>query len=314
MMKKTIAIGLLGLVSLCSSCGSESGESGKRDIVTLPGTGVSVSLPQGILPGPLGTYFTDASGETILQFTAGPAAFNFENKALYKAVFPDPPERLKTAHLTGNLYKRVRVLHGGKWDGWWLSVVRGGSALTVQAMYTGKDAAQFERLKTIFSDLSWDETRLNTELAFGAHIPLQNLHLVSGVFGGLSYTESGQAGDRGASLIVETNPVPPSRGKTLLPAVCAPGIAAAMQKAAYSGPHFLNENGIVACDGWSTETHGPPTYVMFLLMPNGAVLTAIGSGTPEQFRSALLGMQLTRAGQTDSSNHVLSEPRPPPNH
>src|SRR5579862_193887 len=80
----------------------------------------------------------------------------------------------------------------------------------------------------------------------------------------------------------------------------------------YSGPHFLNENGIVACDGWSTETNGPPTYLMFLLMPNGAVLTAIGSGTPEPFRSALLGMQLTRACQTDSSNHTLSDPRPPP--
>jgi hypothetical protein len=34
--------------------------------------------------------------------------------------------------------------------------------------------------------------------------------------------------------------------------------------------------------------------MMFLLLPNGALLEALGTGKPEQFRAALLGIKLTR--------------------
>jgi len=261
---------------------------------TLPGTGLSVTLPTGITPGPLGTYFTDEAGSITVVVLAGPASFNLENDRTYRTIFPDPPEKVEGRHLSGNLYRRTRSQHGGAWDGWWLSAIRGSAVLNVQAMYTAQSGEEFEKLKAMFSSIVWKESEVDSELAFGMTTSVPNRHVVRSGFGPLSFTKDGQPGGSGHSLLLQVMPVASGQGKLVVPAACASGFEAAFQGESYSGPNEIEQDGIVACDAWSSAASGEPRYMAMLLMPNGAVVSAIGKGDPLQFRSSVLKLHATR--------------------
>jgi hypothetical protein len=161
-------------------------------------------------------------------------------------------------------------------------------------MYAGHDTARFEQLKAIFTELSWDERHLDPELAFGAHISVPHLQLMpSRVGAGLAFSASGRLGPDGPDLSVIAIPVPIVRGRTLPRQGCVSAMAR-MFEAGYAGPFELNENGIVACDGWGTEKDGRTKYYSALVLPSGTLLNAVGWGDPDEFRSALLHMHVTR--------------------
>lgn len=300
-MTKIISRLFFVMICVAGAVSAEQAPHSQRVAVSVPGTGVRLTLPLGISAMPLGTYFTDASGETVIQLFGGSGLSNLENNSTYIRLFPDTPEKFSGAHVTGNLYKRTRAKHGGAWDGWWLNVVRGDAVLSVQIMYIGQPGERFERLKALFYDLEWNEREVVTELAFGASISVPKLRLVTGSFGGLNYTENGQAKSSGSELRVMTLPVNASQAKILMPAGCAQSFAAVFKNEPYSGPHYLERNGISFCDAWKPERNGRSRYLALLRMPNGAVLNAIGSGDVDQFRAALLDIRLTRTPSTRTS-------------
>lgn len=269
-------------------------EQPKLREISLKGTGLKMVLPQDIKPMPLGTYLTDELGEIIIQFLAGPAISNQEDNPANRKLFPDPPEKFQGGQISGNLYKRTRKEHGGKWDGWWMCIVRDEVMLNVQVMYIGNSDKKFESLKMFFSDLIWDEQQLDPELAFGASIKLPKSYTLSSAFGSLNYKKSGQNSNSKSNIMIQAVPVTSTQGKKIIPAVCGPGFAAAFHDHTYHGPHFLNENSIVFCDAWSTEKSGRNMYKAMLLMDNGAALSVTGTGDAEIFRKALLNISFTR--------------------
>jgi hypothetical protein len=248
-------------------------------------------MPEGMKPGPIGTYLTNESGTTTVVIIAGPAKFSLENDRTYRTLFSDPPETMPGL---GNLYRRTRAQHGGGWDGWWLSAIRGETVLNVQVSYTGTDPDEFESLKKLFSSIQWREGPSDPELAFGLTTSISDLHVVHDGFGALSFTVDGKAGTRGRSLLLQAMPVPRGTGELVVPGACASGFAASFQGQSYTGPNEIEEKGIVVCDAWSNEGSGNARYMALLLMPSGAVVSVSGSGDPLQMRSAALNLRATR--------------------
>jgi hypothetical protein len=65
------------------------------------GTGVTFVVPANMKPTALGTSFTDASGESIIVFSAGSSARNLEKDKTYMMLFTDAPEVFKNDRIEG---------------------------------------------------------------------------------------------------------------------------------------------------------------------------------------------------------------------
>jgi hypothetical protein len=144
-------------------------------------------------------------------------------------------------------------------------------------MYTGRDKDRFGQLKDMFSDLSWDESQVDAELAFGAHVaPPSHLRLIADAAGGgLGFSENGRSDPPGPSLLIMPIPIPLAKHAAMMqPDKCASLFASSFRAGSYAGPFDVTENGIKACDAW---------------------------GDPDQFRASLMHMSMTRAAQPSSA-------------
>lgn len=287
-MKRPVFIaGLLSLMALWwSACAPAADDLRLGPTSSVSGTGVSIRLPADLKKGPLGTFFTDSYGETIVMVIAGPKDKDPENNPVYKSLYPASPKELYNPAYVARLYRRTRAENGGKWDGWSFHVVGKRSALTVTVMYTGDDPAWFDGLEAIFGSIQWDESKMDSERAFGAHISVPGLKLVEGPIGGLSFSEGGRWGTPVPSLIVEVMPKPKEMATDVVPAICEPGLKNVFKEYPYTGPNMFNEHGIVGCDGWGSGEKARVNYVFMLRTPEGAVLSGIGSDVPENFPAA----------------------------
>ncbi len=258
----------------------------------MPGTGVSVELPPGMVPAAVGTHSVSDSGHTIVNFMAGPRHLGFESDGIHRELLPDGPIEIPGV---GNLYRRTRAEHGGGWDGWWLSIVRGDKALAVQAMYTGDSPDEFARLKDVVSSVRWKEDKLDPQLAFGMTTSVPGLKVAQGGFGGLAFTVDGRLGTRGDNLVLLAMPIPARRIADVYPAGCEPAFAAAFSGQSYEGPNDMGGNGIVGCDAWVTNDEDKTSYAAFVVLPSGrGLLQVMGEGDPAELRASLLDLRLTR--------------------
>jgi hypothetical protein len=274
------------------SCASETVE------VKVPGTGVSMSLPSSMQHGPLGTYYVEPSGQTIVQILVGTKEHEAEKAPLFGRMYPTGPRQIDLGTTQARLYKRTRAENGGGWDGWSYNLSGRESALNVSVMYTGSDADWFDGFEQILETVRWDEQQLDSERSFRAHIAVPGLQLVQRQVGGLWFTADGSPGTGVPSLGVQAMPVTAAQAGQIFPAICETGIAQAFEQGKYSGPHRFESAGIAGCDGWASVEDEKMVYVAILRTADGAVLSAIANLAPknfdatrDSFRGALLQMK-----------------------
>lgn len=270
--------------------------------VKVPGTGVSMSLPASMQRGPLGAYYMEPSGQTIVQILVGRKEHGVEEAPLFGRMYPTGPRRIDLGQTQARLYKRTRAENGGGWDGWSYNVSGRESALNVSVMYTGSDAEWFDSFEQLLETVRWDERELDSERSFQAHISVPGLQLVQRQVGGLRFTADGSPDAGGVpSLGVQAMPVTAAQAGQLFPAICATGIANAFEPGKYSGPHRFESEGIAGCDGWASVEDEKMVYIVILRTADGAILSAIGNLAPknfeatrDSFRAALLQMKRLR--------------------
>jgi hypothetical protein len=102
----------------------------------------------------------------------------------------------------------------------------------------------------------------------------------------------------GPSLLIMPIPIPGAKHAAIMqPDKCASLFASSFRAGSYAGPFDVTENGIKACDAWGVESDGRTKYMSMMVMPNGALLSVMGWGDPDQFRASLMHMSMTRAAQ-----------------
>lgn len=264
----------------------------------VPGTGVSMTLPSAMKRGPIGTYFIEPTGNTVVQIMVGTKEHAVENGQMFKKIYPLEPRQIDRGGKQARLYKRTREDNGGGWDGWSYNLVGKQSALNVSVMYTGSDDEWFGSFERFLETVDWDERQLDSEKSFQAQIVVPGLKMVQKQVGGLSFTTDGAAGDEGSSFVVQTLPVSPAQASQLFPAICDTAIPQSFGEAKYSGPHRFESEDVVGCDGWGKVANGMKLYVVMLRTADGGVVSAIGNLSPgsaepneKSLRAALLQMK-----------------------
>lgn len=262
--------------------------------VVIPGTGLHVVPPPGLQVALAGPTLIDANGETVISFAMNVSRFSLENNPTWRAIYVHPPRVITISSLAGNLYRRTRSEDGGAWDGWMLVVPRGKQTLTVLVTYTGRDADRFEHIPDYLRTISWDDSVPNPELAVGVRLVPMGLHLVTGVFGPLSYTETGEAGASGPSLVIQAMPLPLSKVDSIFPGNCKQVISKSLGDNQFIEPSTVQRQEFAYCEGWNNGA-----YVALGRLSTGALIVAVGTSSSSRFpvslaafRSAMQNLQV----------------------
>jgi hypothetical protein len=252
-----------------------------------PGTGLSVDVPPDLRPTPVGSALIDESGETIILFSGGASQTDLETDPTWRALYRNPPERIKTDFIEGNLYKRTRQNDGGKWDGWFLAVHRGNKSFIVMASYTGTSQEKFERIRKQLTTIRWNDKHIEAEKAMGVQLAPNGLKAVPDVFGALSYNTEGRIGGSGPNILVQLMPIPPAQAPAIVPSGCATVLGNAFAGVPYEGPKIDTSEGFQRCEAWSNQTSKEIRYASLVRTPNNGLLMIVGTSTAEQFKDFL---------------------------
>jgi hypothetical protein len=274
------------LISLAfSGCFVSSNAS--ADPVSIIGTGVTIDVPSTLSRMKIGSFLIDDAGETIIAFTGGETKSNMETDPVWRALYRNPPEKIDTKHIKGNLYKRTRVSDGGKWDGWFLSVPRGGKTLMVSASYTGNSPRDFERIRNHLLTIRWDDENISSEKAMGIHLNTKGLMIVPHIFGGLTYNETGTLEQNGKHIIVAVQPVTALKGEKIFSAGCGAVLNPVFANESHHEPELREKSSIQLCEAWSTGHSQEMRYVSLVKLPNNVLLSVVASSPSNQFAGFL---------------------------
>jgi hypothetical protein len=255
----------------------------------VPGTGVTISVPASFSLAPVGPSFVEPSGQTFIQILIGRKEHATEKGQYFHSLYPVGPIKIENGTTHGRLYKRTRAENGGGWDGWSYNVIGSESALTIAVMYTGADKGWFESFEHIFQSVTWDESKLDSEVSFGAAFSVPGLRVVPRQSGGILYTPNGEPGTPSPSLLIQALPIPPSKAGTVFPSACESAIKKVFIGEPSTGVQMFEGNGISGCDAWSTSSSAKMVYTVLFRTSDGGVLSGIGAmpvETAEQLRLA----------------------------
>jgi len=272
---------------------SQAGEQASVQPETaLPGTGVSIVLPKGIVHPPLGTMYTDERKETVLAIAVARAESNQENNPILRKVYPEPVEDFHNGSLSGKLYKRTRAKDGGGYDGWWLIAVKGDYVLDLKISYSGRDEGEIEKLKEYLSTVKWDGTLGDSEQAFGVKLTIPGMQVVHAGVGAVLYSANGQTGEKQPNLMLMALPGYIAGGADAFHTVCEGARDRMMAGEAASPLRYQAEHGIQTCDTWGGMSLLGQKYSAVAMLPGGGAFIASGTGDPQVFQRALLGLQV----------------------
>lgn len=257
------------------------------DPVSIIGTGVTIDIPSTLTRMKTGSLLIDDAGETILAFAGGKLQVNLENDPLWRALYKNPPEKIATKYIKGNLYKRTRLADGGKWDGWFLSVPRGGQILTVLVSYTGNSPGDFERIRDYLLTIRWNDETISSETAMGIHLNPKGLAVVPHSFGGLTYNETGTFGGSGKNMLVQVTPLTGSKVDKLFSAGCGAILNPVFANEPHHAPALRKKSSTEVCESWSTGNFQQMRYVSLVKLPNKVLLSVIASSPSSQFTQLL---------------------------
>ena len=279
-MKFILSLSIAVLTALATT-------NGYAKPTSFPASGLSIDAPPGLSQTKAGTALIDEAGETIILFSGGVTKSSLETDPTWRMVYRNPPEKIDTKDIQGNLYKRTRVNDGGKWDGWFLSVSRGEKSFVALASYTGNSQDAFERIRKSLLTIRWDDSKVKSEEAMGVHINPEGLQVVPNVFGGLSYNGPGRVGAAGPSIHVQLMPIASSKTDQVFPTGCDAVFNEAFAGSPHEGPIFRQRAGIESCEAWSTQPSNEMRYVSLVKLPSGALLILMGTSSKDQFNDFL---------------------------
>ena len=243
--------------------------------------------PPGMALARTGSVLVDEAGETIVIVAQGDDKFNLENNPAWRKVYRHPPEQIDTKDIVGNLYRRTRAADGGAWDGWYFSASRGSKNLTMMVSYAGNSPEAFSRLRDSILTLTWDESTLDPELAMGVRMAVPGLQVVRDTFGALYYNETGQFGAPGPALIVQALPLSSYKASQIFPSGCEKILGTVFPANAMSGPNQAQNGSVRFCESWSKTVAPEMRYMALVRLPNGGIITVMGSATSVKFDEML---------------------------
>jgi len=302
MRKVGVVVAIVASVTLVAAVAIFAmGDAVVSSKTSIPGTGVTMELPDDVVLAPFGTTSTNASRQIVLAVVSGSAEHDLAKNATQRALYPDPSETFHNASLTGTLYSRSRNTDGGNWDGWWLNVEKGNNVLAVMISYSGNAPGKLEELKKYLSTLTWDGTLGDPEIAFGLKLDVQGMKLAHSGVGALLYTTDGNVSWNEGHLYVYTTPGSLQRDATKFHFACETAADKMLGGKSRTPTRYQVNNGIHACDTWSGLGLIGSKYFAVLWLPDGSVVLATGLGDPNIFQRALLNLhRIPRSGGTTS--------------
>ncbi|MYM27414.1 hypothetical protein GTP58_03640 [Duganella sp. CY15W] len=274
--------------------------------IEIAGSGLKSIHPRSFSYPRIGTYLKDDIGTAAILVTAMPIIkYNPENDKEYlKYSYPVPPEAFSNGRLAGRLYKRSRTGNVGNWDGTWLTVNRGGTQLSVTVSFNGpveKSRAVFELAQPFLDHLEWDETKLDSEVAFGARLRIPGMLPVKKMVGTLLYNKTGEPGNSSPNIMINATPLPRTITTAEFTQLCTNALTRTFSGKKHEGPYINVKNGVRVCDGWGSDMQGSIMYIGVASLPSGDVINSIGyvPDTMKDFkvtslREAILNVQLLR--------------------
>jgi hypothetical protein len=261
------------------------------EAIAIPGTGVTMALPDGVAIAPLSTNYTDDAQDVLIAISIGPAFRNLSAFPRVRALYPDPVESFRSSTLNGSLYKRTRSESGGTWDGWLLEVTKGDQVLDLKIYYSGSNPEKFPELKKYLSTASWNEKVVDSEIAFGLKLEIPSLRVVRGGAGALMYNQDGRPYPGAQYILLNTAPVNFHGDISKFHEVCK-SIAPTFMHGQPISIRYEKRNKINICDAWEAMTPTGREYFAALMLPDGSLAQAHGHGDPDTFQQALLGAQI----------------------
>jgi hypothetical protein len=262
----------------------------KPHTIAIPGTGVTMALPDGVKIASLGTNYTNEDQDVLVAISIGPAARNISKFPSFRALYPDPVESFRSSTLSGDLYKRTRTESGGPWDGWWLEVTKGDRVLDLKIYYSGSNPEKFRELKEYLSTASWDEKIVDPEIAFGLKLGIPGLQVVRTGAGALMYNQDGRPHPGPQYILLNTGPIKFGGDISKFRKACT-SMAPAILHGNPISVRYARKNDINVCDAWGITTSTGRDYYAVLMLPDGSAAEARGHGDPDAFQQALLGAQ-----------------------
>ena len=254
----------------------------------VPGTGVSLALPEDVVISPLGTMFANKDASILISVTTGPSANNPLERGVFKQAFSPSVEKFHNATLDGTLLHRTRKLDGGGWDGWVLVVVRGDRLLVVQVGYQGTRDESLDPLRKVLDTVSWDERTLDPEAAFGLQVNPPGLQLEQGATGGLAYSVDGGPSPNEPNINIMAAPIRSSGGAEIFHQLCEKASLATFKGRLPAPLQYTTTNGVSLCDTQGDSVLKDPDYFAAVEFPDGAMMTAWGRGDASALRQSLL--------------------------
>jgi hypothetical protein len=251
-----------------------------QERTVIPGTGVTMTLPEGVTVSPLGTTFSDADREVTVSVVVGPSSKDMRESV----AFPDAGEPFRTSTITGEIYKRARSEGHGAWDGWLLKVSRGGKSLDVLISYTGPERGRFQELKTYLSTVSWNDAAVDPEISFGLKMNVSGLRLIPDVAGALGYSADGKPSQHEPSMYVTAVGIGLNGDMVKFRQLCEKD-ATVIAGDKPVPVRYQSKSNTWVCDAWKQF------YVAVLMLPDGSVAQVVAQGNPDVFQAALLNAQ-----------------------
>lgn len=300
-MKKVILSYMKSILIYLTFLGCFVSSASSADPVSIIGTGVTIDVPSTLSRMKTGSFIIDDTGETIIAFTGGETKSNLENDPVWRALYNNPPEKITTKYIKGNLYKRTRVFDGGKWDGWFLAVPRKGKTLTVLVSYTGNSPDNFERIRDHLLTIRWDDENISSEKAMGIHLNTKDLAVVPHLFGALTYNEMGTFGEDGKQIMVQVTPVTALKGDKIFSAGCGAILNPVFANEPHHEPELRKKSSTQLCEAWSTGNSQEMRYISLVKLQNNVLLSVMASSPSSQFaefleyvKEAVLNIDLLR--------------------
>lgn len=274
--------------------------------IEMQGVGIKSVLPNGFKHPRLGTFLIDDTGTAGITVIAAQITKDYVDRfrESQKYSFPNPPELFSNGKLKGQLYKRSRDGTIGNWDGVWLSVTQANTQLDVIVFNQGpkeKSSDIFKRTQLFLDNLEWDESKLDSETAFGARVAIPGMVPVKKVIGALTYNKTGEIGDFTPNMLINALPFPRALNVTEFTKLCTDSMSRVFEGKKHDGPHTTTKGGISVCDGWGPDGRGNTRYVAVANLQTGNVMNVIGyiplsmnTLNTSQIRDAILDLKLLR--------------------
>jgi hypothetical protein len=266
--------------------------SSKPKTIAIPGTGVTMTLPEGVTISPIGTIFANDAKDVTIAVSVAPSFRNATTLPSLRAHYPDQVESFRSSELSGVLYKGTRAESGGAWDGWWLEVIRGDQVLDLKIFYSGSSPEKFLELKKYLSTASWNDKILDPEAAFGLKLEVPNLQLArAGAGSALMYNQDGRPYPGAQYIVLDAIPNNYHGNISMLRRLCE-SRALTITHGQPVSVRYQTKNQIVICDVWDSTTSSGHEYFAALMLSNGWIVTTHGHGDPDAFQQALLGLHI----------------------